>query len=243
MKQTSDQRQETREKDKGEKYGVGEADGRDQQVPHPTVEQVNRRIGEQVKKENPKGDSGRLVATSRLCLGLEWVFGRILRSFLLTNWLRNGFEQAYFGFHWLWIGFFSVFIVHFWSLPGALSGSCGHLLRCRLRPILDVRQYACGLAGTFRLASEPQSRAQIEYYFLLSFLSYFILFLQTPFGGRKTTLYNYQRLTCLCRKSAIFGGRENCKSLYGKGLKIYGIFQDSKIVQSEFVLFGFRASE
>jgi hypothetical protein len=48
--------------------------GRDQQVSHPTVEQVNRRIGEQVKKENPKGDSGRLVVTSRLRSGLEWVF-------------------------------------------------------------------------------------------------------------------------------------------------------------------------
>ncbi len=30
----------------------------------------------------------------------------------------------------------------------------------------------------------------------------------------------------------IFGGRENRKSLCGNGLKIYGIFEDSRIVQS-----------
>ena len=109
------------------------------------------------------------------------------------------------GFVWVKIGFRCIFCVHFCSLFGfrlglsmfilgligflvyfsfifwlSLSGSCGHLPRCRLRPILDVRQYACGPAGTFRLASEPQSRAQIEYYFLLSFLSYFILFFKEP---------------------------------------------------------------
>jgi hypothetical protein len=38
----------------------------------------------------------------------------------------------------------------------------------------------------------------------------------------------------------IFGGRESCKSLYKKGLKIYGIFEDGKIVLSQFVRSGQR---
>jgi hypothetical protein len=33
----------------------------------------------------------------------------------------------------------------------------------------------------------------------------------------------------------IFGERKNCKSLLQKGLKIYGIFKNSKIVQSHLV--------
>jgi hypothetical protein len=41
----------------------------------------------------------------------------------------------------------------------------------------------------------------------------------------------------------IFGGRESCKSLYEKELKIYGIFENSKIVQLLFVLFGLKASD
>jgi hypothetical protein len=41
------------------------------------------------------------------------------------------------------------------------------------------------MAETFRLASEPQSHAQIEYRFLLSFLSYFILLFKEPQGAEK----------------------------------------------------------
>jgi hypothetical protein len=50
-------------------------------------------------------------------------------------------------------------------------------------------------------------------------------------------------LAYLCRKFVIFGGRKSCKSLLDRELRIFGIFEDSKIVQLQFVLFGFKASE
>jgi len=53
-----------------------------------------------------------------------------------------------------------------------------------------------------------------------------------PFWGAKEAPPIWDGLAYLCRKSAIFGGRENCKSLYGMELKNYGISEDSKIVQS-----------
>gem|GEM_PF-5236986 len=45
-------------------------------------------------------------------------------------------------------------------------------------------------------------------------------------------------LAYLCRKFVIFAGRENCKSLRKIELKNYGIFKDSRIVQSQHVLYG-----
>ncbi len=55
------------------------------------------------------------------------------------------------------------------------------------------------------------------------------------FLGRKKALYNYKGLACLCRKFVIFWGRESCKSLCVIELKNYGIFEDSRIVQSQYV--------
>jgi hypothetical protein len=50
--------------------------------------------------------------------------------------------------------------------------------------------------------------------------------------------------TCISvSKIRDFCGRENCKSLLEKELKIYGIFEDSKIVPLYLCLFRFRASE
>jgi hypothetical protein len=56
-----------------------------------------------------------------------------------------------------------------------------------------------------------------------------------PFWGRKIALYNYQRLAYLCRKSAIFVERKGCKSLRERELRIYGIFENSRIVLSQYM--------
>jgi hypothetical protein len=54
-----------------------------------------------------------------------------------------------------------------------------------------------------------------------------------PFWGANYAPPILAGLAYLCRKFAIFGGRESHKSLLQKGLKIYGIFGNSKIVQSQ----------
>jgi hypothetical protein len=54
-------------------------------------------------------------------------------------------------------------------------------------------------------------------------------------GGAKEAPPIWGGVADWCRKSAIFGVRGNCKSLYKSGLKIYGIFEDSRIVLSHLV--------
>jgi hypothetical protein len=52
-------------------------------------------------------------------------------------------------------------------------------------------------------------------------------------GAQKQRLLRWGGLACLCRKFVIFLGCKNRKSLHEKEFKIFGIFEDSRIVQSD----------